>query len=246
MWENTLIESKGLVRRKKYWWSIPAAAALHGGLIAFAVLSSYWHVEAMEGAPARLTYIDVLPVSLSPPPARGGGGSKAANVSMQKPEKVIQPTEVPPLNEVVDNTTDFAPGQETGDSTMEGPEGEGVPYGVVGGWGTIPEGTGFGIPGDENEPRILTANITPPALIRRVEPSYPHVAARLRISGMVVLEAVISKEGDVENLRILRSDNALLEAAAKEAVLKWKYKPALLNGRPVKVYFTVTCKFHLK
>ena len=58
------------------------------------------------------------------------------------------------------------------------------------------------------------------------------------------MQAIINESGDVEGAEILRG-NPMLDASAIEAVKKWKYKPATLNGKPVKVYFTVVVTFTL-
>ena len=63
---------------------------------------------------------------------------------------------------------------------------------------------------------------------------------------MVILEAVITAGGAVDDVRILRSANPLLDAAAERAVRQWRYKPATLNGRAVSVYLTVTVTFGLR
>jgi TonB family protein len=57
--------------------------------------------------------------------------------------------------------------------------------------------------------------------------------------GEVVLEAYINTKGKVESVRVLRSTSESSAAAATEAVKQWKYKPAMLHGKPVPVYFTV-------
>jgi protein TonB len=62
----------------------------------------------------------------------------------------------------------------------------------------------------------------------------------------VILEAVITKTGTVEDVKVLRSLHPILDQAALNAVKQWKYQPAMLNNRPVKVYFTVTVKFTLR
>ncbi len=81
-------------------------------------------------------------------------------------------------------------------------------------------------------------------LIRRVEPSYPEIARRARIQGVVLLEVQVGAEGSVENVRLIRG-HPLLNAAAVDAVSQWKYSPTLLNGEPVPVIATVTVRFVL-
>ena len=81
-------------------------------------------------------------------------------------------------------------------------------------------------------------------LIHRVEPIYPFLAQEARIQGVVVLTAIIDKDGNVERLQLVNG-HPLLAPAAIEAVKQWRYKPFLLNGQPLEVETTVTVDFHL-
>jgi protein TonB len=76
----------------------------------------------------------------------------------------------------------------------------------------------------------------------QVEPVYPD---DVRISGTVVLHAVISDRGLVESLSVV-SGPAILQQAALEAVRQWTYRPYLLNGMPVEVETTVNVVFALR
>jgi TonB family protein len=82
-------------------------------------------------------------------------------------------------------------------------------------------------------------------LIFQVAPIYPPLAKQARIQGEVVLEAIISREGDVTNLRVV-SGHPLLVEAALTAARQWKYRPTLLNGQPVEVVSQVTVPFKLE
>jgi TonB family protein len=82
-------------------------------------------------------------------------------------------------------------------------------------------------------------------LISQVAPVYPPLAKQARLQGDVVLEAVISREGDVTNLRVV-SGHPLLVDAALTAARQWKYRPTLLNGQPVEVVSEVTVPFKLE
>jgi protein TonB len=86
--------------------------------------------------------------------------------------------------------------------------------------------------------------VAAPALIHRVEPEYPVMAQTAQIEGVVILEATVNRDGRVEDLRVLRSHN-LLEGAAREAVMQWRYEPLLLNGNPTPFVLTVTVSFGL-
>jgi bla regulator protein blaR1 len=78
----------------------------------------------------------------------------------------------------------------------------------------------------------------------KVPPQYPEAAKKAHLQGKVVLEAIISKDGDVENLQTVSGDAALV-AASIDAVKQWKYKPYLVNGDPVEVKTQVTVNFTL-
>ena len=66
-----------------------------------------------------------------------------------------------------------------------------------------------------------------------------------RISGQVRLEAIIAKNGKIENLQVL-SGHPLLVRAALEAVRQWVYRPTLLNGDPVEVVSLIDVNFGLR
>ncbi len=70
------------------------------------------------------------------------------------------------------------------------------------------------------------------------------LAVRARVQGVVILEAVVDREGRVERVTILRSI-PLLDAAAVAAVRQWRYSPLLLNGTPERFVLTVTVSFSL-
>ncbi len=75
-----------------------------------------------------------------------------------------------------------------------------------------------------------------------VEPIYPEIAKRAGVSGVVVLEAIIDSNGNVTNVRVVRS-RPLLDQAAMDAVREWKYEPTVSNGVPVPIVMTVTVIF---
>jgi periplasmic protein TonB len=81
-------------------------------------------------------------------------------------------------------------------------------------------------------------------LIRRVEPQYPAIAKQIHLQGAVVLNAIISRDGNIERIEVA-SGPALLALAAREAVRQWKYRPYLLNGEPVEVQTQITVNFTL-
>jgi TonB family protein len=81
-------------------------------------------------------------------------------------------------------------------------------------------------------------------VLKKVPPSYPELAKKAGIQGKVVLNATISKEGDISNLQIVSGHPQLVEAAI-EAVKQWKYRPYLQDGEPVEVTTEITVYFTL-
>ncbi|HVP47679.1 MAG TPA: energy transducer TonB [Bryobacteraceae bacterium] len=81
-------------------------------------------------------------------------------------------------------------------------------------------------------------------LIRQPKPIYPPLAKQARIQGVVRFEAIIGKDGTIQNLRLV-SGHPLLVPAAQEAVKQWLYKPTLLNGEPVEVATVIDVNFTL-
>jgi TonB family protein len=81
-----------------------------------------------------------------------------------------------------------------------------------------------------------------PNLLLSPVPAYPRAARVEHVSGAVVVKAIISRSGAVEDVRVMEGD-PLLRGAASEAIYKWRFKPYVLNGQPVKVATTITVDF---
>jgi TonB family protein len=89
---------------------------------------------------------------------------------------------------------------------------------------------------------VMAANV-----IFQKPPVYPADAKANKdtVDGPVVMEAIISKEGVIENLRVKQSLRADYDRSAIDAVREWRYKPYLLNGEPVEVETTITVNFSI-
>lgn len=128
-----------------------------------------------------------------------------------------------------------------------------------------PPSSGFGSPGMEgmgnttnvfggdSGPKVksagpskvsISAGIAGGLLVKRSEPVYPQIAKEARVSGSVVIQATISKTGQVENARVVNGPT-MLRQAALDAVKTWRYRPYLLDGQPVEVETTVNVVFSL-
>jgi TonB family protein len=96
--------------------------------------------------------------------------------------------------------------------------------------------------GDTAGPVEVATAVMQANLVRSREPAYPRAARVEHVDGPVVVKAIISRSGAVEDVRVIEG-NPLLRGAASEAIYKWRFKPYLLNGKPVEVATTLTVDF---
>src|SRR5689334_5899373 len=122
----------------------------------------------------------------------------------------------------------------------------GVPGGQMGGViGGIISSTPVAVPKVAAPQRVrVSQGVTQGLLIHKVQPAYPPLARQARIQGSVLLQALISKGGTIENLRVI-SGHPMLSPAAIDAVKQWRYKPYILNGERVEVETQITVNFTL-
>jgi TonB family protein len=90
----------------------------------------------------------------------------------------------------------------------------------------------------------ISSGIAVGLLIQRTTPIYPPMAKNARVSGTVVIQATISRNGSIENPRVV-SGPAMLRQSALDAVKSWRYRPYMLSGEPVEVETTVNVNFSL-
>ena len=123
----------------------------------------------------------------------------------------------------------------------------GVTGGELGGIGAVFGGTGTTV---LPQPRPTKALVRVSSLLKaprqtyNIDPEYPTLAREARIRGVVVVDAIIDEQGNVMQARAV-SGHPLLIPAALNAVLRWKYEPTSLNGRPVSVELQVQVHFNL-
>lgn len=98
---------------------------------------------------------------------------------------------------------------------------------------------------EQQGPMRVGGEIQEPERIHYVAPEYPELARRARLEGVVVLQAIIDRQGNVKDAEVLRPLGLGLDEAAIQAVQQWKYSPTYYNGRPVEVILTVTVQFQL-
>ncbi len=89
------------------------------------------------------------------------------------------------------------------------------------------------------------AAITPPRLIFKVEPEFSEEARKAKFQGTVVLSIEVDQFGRTRTLGVIASPGLGLDRKAIEAVLQWRFRPALRDGKPVVTSARVEVNFHL-
>ncbi len=94
-------------------------------------------------------------------------------------------------------------------------------------------------------PLKMSAVDEKPKLLKQINPIYPEIARKSQVQGVVIIQALIDKEGQVYIEKVVQSV-PMLDQAAIDAVRQWKYSPAKMNGESVKVHADITITFRLK
>jgi len=186
------------------------------------------------------------PVSLGQPPGEPPAASTRAGASTAPRSSALDltlrtPTRIP---NGVSTTSDEGPPQITGLGSSTTGDNAGDPRGIP---NLLSSGSRPVLPvaaPPARIPPVRISHISEGDLIRKILPSCPPLARAARIQGQVVLQALISREGAIENLRVL-AGHPMLVPAAIEAVRQWRYRPYVLNNEPVEVETQITVNFSL-
>jgi TonB family protein len=100
-------------------------------------------------------------------------------------------------------------------------------------------------PAPDGPPYRVGGNVLRPGKISGEPPTYTPEASRARVTGVVILDALIDEQGNVTDAKVLQGLFTGLDESTVEAVKSWKFKPATLDGRPVAVYYTLTVNYTL-
>lgn len=241
MFDAVTAPTHALARQQTLLW--PAAAFLHLALIAGLVARSWW-LDA-EVPPPDLMEPFQPPVVKLDLPGGGGGppepppqGSPTGGPKLLPILAPIVVRDLPQAGLALEPAEVGVPeiGQSGDDKGIPGGTGEPGRGGI--------EGLPPGPPGldDVFKPG---GEVIEPVLVHRVEPIYPDLARRLRLEGVVFLQAIIAKDGSVEEVRVVGSVHPLLDEAAVQAIGQWRYRPGTLRGTPVRVQLTVKVEFRL-
>ncbi|HXO33867.1 MAG TPA: energy transducer TonB [Candidatus Acidoferrales bacterium] len=242
MFEDSLLESGGRLKTKR-GRTTTFAIILEIGLIGVMVLMPLIFTEALPKQ-QLMTFLVAPPPPPPPPPPAAAPVHVVKQIQTDIVNGALRtPTKIPQKIQMIKE--DEAPPQMAAAGVVGGVAG-GIPGGAMNGViGGIISSTPVAVPKVATPQRVrVSAGVTSGLLVRKVNPVYPPLARQARISGTVVLRAVISKDGSIENLSLV-SGHPMLAPAAIDAVKQWKYKPYLLNGEPVEVDTEVQVNFTL-
>jgi len=235
MFEDSTFESAGRIHTRSRAWSL-AAFAFNGLILAALIAIPLIYPEALHPR-----FINTL--LTAPPPA------EAPKPIPQQPRAHATFVGRPEFADMHLTAPTLIPTNIPRDPGPEPLPGDDQPLTI----GTqIPGAPPFGSIGpkppvvvqERRGPTHISQGVADGMLIRKIIPRYPPIAQASHTQGTVTLQAVISKEGTIENLRVV-SGSPMLQQAALEAVSQWLYRPYLLSGQPVDVETTINVVFSL-
>ena len=243
MFEDSLLESGGRLKTKR-GRTTTVAFIFEVALVGILVLIPLVFTEALPKQ-QLMTFLVAPPPPPPPPPPAAAPVKVVKQIQTDIVNGQLRtPTKIPQKVQMIKE--EEAPPPVMATSGVVGGVPGGVPGGQMGGViGGIISSTPMAVPKVATPQRVrVSQGVSTGLLVRKVNPAYPPLARQARIQGTVILQAEISKTGDIQNLRLI-SGHPMLAPAAIEAVKQWKYKPYLLNGEPVEVETQVQVNFTL-
>lgn len=245
LFSDSLLESGGAEQRRR---SLATTLSFAFQCVVIGVLLIL-PLMFTEGLPSQqLLTLLVAPPPPPPPPAPPAVAqvTKIAQTDVLDKGQLRTPTRIPKKVEMIREEEAPPPAMAVG--VVGGIPG-GIPGGQVGGViGSIISSsskTSVVIPRIEPVKRIrISQGVTQGMAISKIEPAYPKIALLARVTGVVLVKAIISREGTITELHVI-SGHPLLVPAAIEAVKQWRYRPYLLNGEPVEVETNITVTFQI-
>src|SRR5208337_3835747 len=230
--------------------TIPIAYIFEILLVGLFVLVPLIYTEALPSA-QLMTFLAAPPPPPPPPPPPAAPAPRI--VKRVTVEDIMKaPTVIPKAVRIVKDVPE--PLNNAGAVGVVGGVPGGMPGGTLGGTlGGVLGGvlSAASAPPPPPPPKAATpkrirvgGQVESARLIFQPKPEYPPLAKMARIQGTVRLEAIISKDGTIQDLKVV-SGHPLLVKSAIEAVQRWRYQPTLLNGEPVEVVTEVDVNFTL-
>lgn len=197
-----------------------AALIFHLGLL---IVNLPELTKAAPPEPEKKKVYVVQQVRFKPPPPQ-----KQQEIPKPKAKKVPIPDPTPDEPEPIRTPEEIEP-------TVDLPETDIV--------FDIPEGPP---PSEPEGPIHVGGDVQAPVKKYAPPPSYTEIARKARVQGVVIVQAIVDKQGQVQQVKVLKGLPMGLDKAAVDAVNNWTFEPATLNGKPVDVYYNLTVNFTLQ
>jgi protein TonB len=242
MFEDSLLESSGKSRSGRQGYTTFISFAVQILLIGVLVLIPLIYTEALPKQ-QLMTFLVAPPPPPPPPPPPAVVPKQVVKIETEVVQgQLRQPSKIPEKVEIV-NEQEAPPPVGGAMGVVGGIGGEGGAMGgVIGG---IISSTPVAVPKAAVPQKVrVSQGVAEGLLVHQVKPNYPPLARQARVQGSVVLQAVISKDGTIQGLRVV-SGHPMLVQSALDAVKQWRYKPYFLNGEPVEVETSITVNFTL-
>jgi len=229
--------------------TLPVAYVLEAIIVGVMVLVPLIYTEALPKA-QLMTFLAAPPAPPPPPPPPAAAPAPRIVRRISVEDVMRAPTVIPKTIAQVKDEPEPPPNAGVG--VVGGVPG-GIPGGTMGGvLGGVIGGALSAVapppppPPKPQAPRRIRVGgqVESARLIFQPKPEYPPLAKMARIQGVVKLDAVISKDGTIQDLKAI-SGHPLLLRAAMEAVQRWRYQPTLLNGEAVEVATEIDVNFTL-
>jgi protein TonB len=234
MFENSLMESDNRINAKSRWSLL--AFLVNGGALLALIIWPLLHPEALPTQ--MMAPLMVAPSPPPPPPSPAPGvqvKSETLTNELRAPSRI--PKEIKPVNEAATPPSMVGVrGMESLSNSMPG-----IMSAFIDSVGARPAVV---VKREVRTKLSISSGVMVGNLLEKTVPQYPTIAKEAHIQGTVVLQATISQNGLIQNLRVI-SGPPLLQQAAIDAVRSWRYKPYLLNGEPVEVETTINVVFNL-
>lgn len=235
MFEDSTFESMGKIRTRSGGWMM-ATLALDGSILLGLILIPLFYPEALPRM-AESILMEAPPPVEEPKPQTVPTRASSAQPHFQF-TSVTVPSIIPKIASYPDEP-EVAATIDMSNWSSAGSKGAGSPDHPFNGARPVTV-----VQPILKTPTPVSSGIMSGLIVYKVTPSYPPIAKAAGTQGTVVLEATISKNGMIENLRVT-SGAALLRQAAMDAVKQWRYQPYRLNGEPIEVETTVNVVFKL-
>jgi protein TonB len=242
MFEDSLVESGGKIKTKRGTTTV-ISFILEIIFLGVLVLLPLIFTEALP-TKQIMTMLTAPPPPPPPPPPPAAAPVVVKKIQSELDNGQLRtPTAIPKKIQMI---KEDEPPPSAGPAGVVGGVPGGVPGGAMGGvLGSVMSSVPTAVPKVATPQRVrVSQGVSQGLLIHKVQPQYPPLARQARIQGTVVLQALIGKDGNIQNLHVV-SGHPMLTNAALEAVKEWKYKPYYLNGELVEVETTINVNFTL-